>query len=191
MPKSHHHRPGPRPAARPTEEIIFQSALKVNMDEIRQEQALMIAEHGFFIQEVFAERDGSLPSFAYTVGLCKGYLPEVICIGLSPEVSAPLLNAVAKQLMAAPGVPPKDGDLVEEVANLPLKLMELDPDVGGDIAFGALDYADRMDLPLEFFQLVYPDRDGRFPDQEGCDPVIKEIQNPGRFSHDPEDGGGD
>lgn len=187
MPKSRHHRPGRRPAARPTEEIIFQSAPKVNIDEIRQEQAEMIERCGFYIQEVLPDR---FPGFAYTVGLCKHDLPEIVCIGLPPKVAPVLLNTLAERLLANPAEMPKTGELIERVANMPVKLEELDPDMAVHIAFGALEYADRIDAPLDFLQLVYPDQVGLFPDQEGCDPGIRQLQDAACFADDREGQGG-
>lgn len=86
------------------------------MDDYLLKTLNTIGEHGWMVQGVFgndADETGFAPSFQYTVGLTaqEPGLPELFIDRLGPEQGAPVLNGVAKVLIA--GTPATHGALID------------------------------------------------------------------------------
>jgi hypothetical protein len=113
-----------------------------------------IDETGWVVQSVGAE--DPRPPWAYTAGLTRHGLPELVVTGLDAHPSARLLNAVAAesleagplqpgQVLTARGLPPIEVvALAEPSAHLSLAITLYGPDVRA-------------------LQLVYADEEGAYP----------------------------
>jgi hypothetical protein len=104
------------------------------------------------------------PPFAYTVGRAMKDRPELLIVGLAQRVAQQLLNDLADRDDAEPlEVGPEGLEIRDLIAGYPAILLPADP------------VAAEMNLALRFFgsekvsalQVVWPDREGRFPWAEG------------------------
>jgi Domain of unknown function (DUF4262) len=109
---------------------------------------------------------GGEPPFSYTIGNHLKNLPELLIIGSS---EAFYLNHLSR-LMITRRRSFDDGELIQLLPlSLPLALVRVDDRIVWDeytvqagVYFGDNDYA--------VMQAVRSDKQGRFPDQSGCDP---------------------
>jgi hypothetical protein len=110
--------------------------------------------------------DGTVPGFAFTIGLRHSYrAPDLVMFGL-PDVLAmqSCLNTVAQRVAA--GEPVADGQVRHDVlAGYPVALRAVADGWHPTYLGAALGYY-RQPAP-EFLQVVWPDREGRFPWQDG------------------------
>ncbi len=104
------------------------------------------------------------PSFHYTVGLTARQQPEVIVYSLPYESGHGMLNAIAEQVLAGDSL--REGEVV---SGLPLEAPEIrtfavtrrrDP-----LGLATSRYGDAVAVR----QVVFPDKDGRWPWQERAD----------------------
>ncbi len=142
--------------------------------EYEQEILDAVDEHGWFCTAVF-DPDGAAPDFAYTVGFTRTLdLPEFIMFGLPLKTLHGILWDVFRALKA--GRAPEDGqrwsDLIE---GYDCMLRRVHPtQVIREHFNSALWF--RGDQPLTAFQVVWPDRDGRFPWDPGCAQGVRDDQ---------------
>jgi hypothetical protein len=141
--------------------------------ESKHEQRIRaaIAEHGWFCTAVF-DPDGAEPDFAYSVGFTQTLRqPEFIIFGLPSDTAKPILWDVFDGLKS--GRVPEDGlrwsDLIQ---GYDCVIRRVHPtQVTREYFNSALwlwgDPAERGE-PLSAYQIVWPDRDGRFPWDAGC-----------------------
>lgn len=121
--------------------------------------------YGWMIQMVGAG-DGE-PQFAYTVGLfSRNFEPEIICFTLPQDTVHGLLNDVARR--TSEGLSLKGGMVFDDLANLPMTLIEVDNEKLRDYFGTAIRFYKGPVFPA--VQLVWPDPEGRFPWDEGYDP---------------------
>ncbi|WP_147793700.1 DUF4262 domain-containing protein [Cellulomonas sp. Y8] len=120
----------------------------------------MADRHGWALQWVGPGDDGEL-QFCYTTGLYQYDLPELIVFGPCPDDAARLLNTLGARMRA--GQRYVDGDPIDDVRRN-ARLMEVLDSRGHLIMAHALARATR---PLPALQVIYPDRDGRWPWQPG------------------------
>jgi hypothetical protein len=118
--------------------------------------------------------------FTYTVGLTKtaGW-PEIIVFGLDRErMFAMLLDAIRECWDR--NAQPYDGMELEQV--LQGRLARLREVKGLSAPYFAMSewYARHIGIPPmpERLQLMWPDDQGRFPDEPNCDPRIRDLQTP-------------
>ena len=131
-----------------------------------------VALDGYLVVVVPAE-DGQ-PSLAYTVGLTRTrHHAEIAVVGLAPAWGARVLHLIAEDVTAGltyTGTGRYGGILARgEVAFRPLPPA---------VAPRHLRLAARFEAPepLAAVQCLWPDRDGRVPGDEGCDPDILDAQ---------------
>lgn len=135
----------------------------------------------------FADETGHVPEslparltvpLCYTTGLTGVGHPELVIVGLPPDVSMFLLNAVAHQVTGhhrdlIPGLPVPDLEwdlMVQEIPN------------PGMILFDANGYYDRpWQASVPALQVIWPDEDGRFPGEPGHDPGVVAQPLPGTY----------
>lgn len=109
-------------------------------------------------------------SFTYTIGLTELPHAEFIVFGMSPHLAHTLLSQVAERVKN--GHKYQDGDVIDDLANLPFALRLASEDKSREYAIQSYErYKDTAQVPL-YFQLVLPDREGRFPWTEGVDKVL-------------------
>jgi hypothetical protein len=132
-----------------------------------------VTRHGWAVEVIRAE--GDLPAFAYTIGLHRSFGgPEIIVVGLRHEVMHAMLNACGERLRAGESLPvgtPFAGILDDyPVLFRPVR----SPESYREHMGYALWFYDGPHFPL--WQLVWPDKEGRFPGEEGANPVMKTQQ---------------
>lgn len=138
-----------------------------------------VAANGWFVVTYVPGPDDPEEWYGYTVGLTKtaGW-PEIICFGLDADrVHAMLRDAIAECWER--GIRPEDGIELSKVlqgraarlksAELPASYFAMADWYAAHSGTAAL--AERL-------QLIWPDRDGRFPDHPDCDAGVREKQTP-------------
>lgn len=137
----------------------------------------LVDTHGWAVQGVMS--DGVRPGFAYTVGLSASGLPEIFAIGLPHSSALSILNTTAQKLLAGeisttPQTP------IPELANLPLAFREDNADrVLSSLSRSALRWSMENGIAsCDVIQLVFPDEQGIFPWEPGCQQHIISLQDP-------------
>lgn len=150
---------------------------------VGREAALLaaIARSGYSVMTVSPDGgDETLRWFAYTVGLWpERQWPELIVFGLDHDDMARLLAAAVKQAEVW-GTTPKDGlELPAVAGGASLKLRRLDPRFYEEHLGWANWYAARSGVAAPgALQLLWPDDEGRFPGEVGCDETVVLRQTP-------------
>ena len=129
-----------------------------------------IEEHGLHI--AFIETDEYIPRFGYTIGLYKKYNhPELIVIGLPPEVIGAILNGAKRKI--EDGTAFIDGvDYDGFLQGFPVRFVKVEPNHYQDYVGYAGWYNDNsFDFPL--LQMVWPDKNGHFPWDDAFNPNFK------------------
>ncbi len=103
------------------------------------------------------------PSFGYTIGLWKNYRhPELICFGLSSEALHSILNIGGELVKANSALKPNTESDV--FFNSPASILQVHPENIPDYLGYAI-WFNKGDFPV--LQIVWQDKDGAFPWQEG------------------------
>lgn len=149
-------------------------------DEYWQSILDLVDEHGWAVTVVFGGEDdqgGLTPSFSYTVGLSAKGLPDLLIFGLPEQSAHPILNAIVRKAFDGQ-IALRDGQVVREAANLPLKLRVIEPaEKGLETALGARRFAAENGHEAQILQVLWPDLAGTFPDEPGCDAQMTWMQN--------------
>lgn len=116
----------------------------------------MIAKYGWAVQAVFAGDDS--PAFAYTVGLSKKGLPEVIVFGLPQQVAHRFLNDMGRRFTNS-GVPALDTDLDDVAEGYPARLVPAPRGEADKYMFAT----QRRYPDYTALQLVWTDKNRRWP----------------------------
>jgi hypothetical protein len=131
-----------------------------------------IEDHGWHVLKVMDDSEG--PAFAYTVGLFHSFRhPELIVIGLPPEVAHSVLNvageAIRRGVRYSEGA--QSGDFLEHRACRFRKVPEVHyrSYLGWDLWF----YDGNLFPAL---QVVWADQDGRWPWEPSVDSRVRDIQ---------------
>lgn len=140
-------------------------------EKVRQD----IAKYGWSSVGVFPDPDEVSPSppFTYSVGF-RGHdkHPEVIVIGLQAEVAHAIIGALYERVAA--GEKFEVGDRVSElIQGYEMECREVPPD--GAPLNVARRYYGLDNLPA--LQLVWPDKEGCFPGEDGFDPEFERLQD--------------
>jgi hypothetical protein len=130
----------------------------------------MIARYGWVVQGVF-DVDGKQPSFAYTIGLAAKGQPEIIVFGLPAKLMHLFLNMLGRRFVRD-GVPQLDVDLDDVADGLPARLVPVPRAVADSYMVDTL--ARHPDYTA--VQMVWCDRNGRFPWDAGCDTALIKAQ---------------
>jgi hypothetical protein len=122
-----------------------------------------VEQYGLHVVNVLAE--GDLPEFSYTIGLYKNFNhPEVLVYGLARERAHRLLNDLGDDLRA--GEKYLVGQTYDSLLEGYLCTFRTIPTAQYREHLGwASWFYDHGDFPS--LQLVYPDREGRWPWQDG------------------------
>lgn len=123
-----------------------------------------VAKNGFHTTTVGA--GGETPGFTYSTGIYKSYgIPEIIISALPPNLSHELISQYVDRFRAT-------GPLIDERITavkerfdyylVPVPLVRIQEYVLASIKY----YGSN---PFEYLQLIYPDTEMLFPDEEGYD----------------------
>lgn len=126
-----------------------------------------IEERGWMIQGVYGPPDSAGLSYAYTVGLHRYGLPELLVFSLMPEAADALLNDVGRYMLVAKGLGMRLTGRMEHFNwRIPMHLLAADSKlVEGYIDHPLLRGADSASV----LQVVWPDSNGLLPWEAGAD----------------------
>lgn len=128
------------------------------------------------------------PHYCYTVGLVSKGLPDLIIVGLdirtSIAVGDELITRAMANVIVGQAVPAVSGfkpfDLNKELLDVfkgsRAMLVDVPPVEAAKRSLFAHDYAAAVDKAPDLIQLVWPDRNGRLPFEEGAEPGFSEEQ---------------
>jgi hypothetical protein len=131
-----------------------------------------IAEYGWHCVNVL-EDDGN-PPWSYTIGLYETWdHPELIIIGRSRATSYEMLKTLADdiELNDPPTFTKPDGHVL---LGMKCRFLEANPRYYSDYVGFALWFYRKRKFPL--YQIVWPDREGRYPWDESAPKAFKEWQ---------------
>lgn len=133
-----------------------------------------VKERGWMVQGVYRPRQTDRRCYAYTVGLSSYGLPELLVFSLRTGVADALLNDLARHMLTAQSVGIRSSGRIE-LCNwrTPLFLLPADSELAGAYTDPALLPSSGSDAVL---QVVWPDRTGRFPWEDGADQTIQHLQ---------------
>ncbi|MCR9244955.1 MAG: DUF4262 domain-containing protein [bacterium] len=141
-------------------------------DESEARALADVSEFGVHIVHILADEDG--PAFSYTVGLHEKHeQPEVLVFGLPHEVAHELLNDLADLVAGGRRFAPGDRseDLIE---GYPVQFLAVTrPEMPHLLAMADWVYEGS---PFAALQMVYPDKMGRWPWDEGCQQGFRDGQ---------------
>ena len=129
-----------------------------------------IAEFGWHL--ILVEEDATGPGFVYSVGMMHtlGH-PEIIIFGLPRELSAAVINGMGDQIQEGRNFAELGlfEDLLEGYA---CKLISVDEQWHTQYLGYAMWHRRHVGKieSLEVLQCLWPDKQGKFPDEEGCHP---------------------
>lgn len=138
------------------------------------------------------------PSYCYTVGLVDKGVPDLIIIGLDPRTAFTVGDQLIRQALAEvdaeharPATPgftafKLNTDLLEVFRGTRAMLVDVPTEQAAKRTLFALDYANVADKPLQVIQLLWPDRQGRFPFEPGVAPSFAEAQPVLKYSSPPD-----
>jgi Domain of unknown function (DUF4262) len=126
--------------------------------------ATTVSEHGWAISG--RHGDEAAPPWAFSVGMwltCQA--PELVLCGLSVENAAAIINAIGARV--ADGADYSPGDVLDDVCPAPLAFRQVDP--GWRATGGLLSVANAFYGMVRppYLQVVWSDREGRFPWDQG------------------------
>ena len=130
---------------------------------------------GWALQLIDAGDGESQPAFAYTVGLHKTFgAPELIVVGLPHNVMGHILNDLGERIKSG-GTLPVGEPILGILEGYPVRLREVrSPDSYREHVGYALWFNQGYDFALQ--QVLWPDRDGRFPGDPDADPATTALQ---------------
>lgn len=131
-----------------------------------------VETHGVHIVHVQDEDDS--PGFSFTIGLWHSFeQPEVILFGLEQEVAQDLLNAIADE--ASEDRKYVDGSRHDDVlVGYPVRFLAVPKERYAEYLGTAVWAYEGMDFPC--VQLVWPDKQGRWPWDPGVRDGFAEAQ---------------
>lgn len=122
-----------------------------------------VAQNGFHVTSV---GEGEEPEFSYSTGIYESYgIPEIIISALPPNLSHELISQYINRFRKSGPIVGKRITAKKErfdyyLVRVPLKRIQ-------DYVLATIKYYGKS--PFEFLQLIYPDTDLLFPDEEGYD----------------------
>lgn len=160
------------------------------LNEYERRVIANVRNHGWHCTSVSIGSDGTGSGFAYTVGLFHSYRqPEFVIFGLDPGIAYGILKILA-DAAAAGEMYAVDKPCDALVENYQCVFLEVPRARFDDCVLSASWFYAGRDFPL--YQVVWPDRQGRYPWNEGAtsdpgheQPVLAlELQTPGhRVAH--------
>ena len=142
------------------------------VDELLDKIHADIEKFGWSAIYVYPDASNPVP-FGYTVGMMETYgHPELIVYGLGTEDAHGVLRNAARLIKN--GEVLTDGESYKEIVDEPYSIEARSHHSGPPMNWATKYY----DQETEAIQLVWPDKEGLFPGEEGCNERINEIQQP-------------
>ncbi|HEX5220498.1 MAG TPA: DUF4262 domain-containing protein [Verrucomicrobiae bacterium] len=133
-----------------------------------------IAQYGWHVLKILGDESG--PEYCFSVGFYYSYgHPEILVMGLSTEVGHQLINLAGAQI--ASGKVFRAGDRVEGlVKGFVCDFITIDISQYKEyLGYGVWFYR-QLKQPFPALQLVWPDKQGRFPWESGYDQKFLRLQ---------------
>jgi len=143
-----------------------------NLSKLEKNMVEKIEKYGWFAISVAPKVDSDEPKewFTYTIGLPHTFgWPELICFGLDKDIAYDMLSDAIDECKTKEQTPVEGMIFTEVIEGWPAKLIS-----GGQIPdnyFGSARWFARYigtKDPPERLQLLWPDKQGVFPDEPGC-----------------------
>ena len=117
------------------------------------------------------------PHYCYTVGLVAKGLPDIIVVGLDVRTAMAAGDEIITRAMAN-AIQPFDlnKELLDVFKGTRAMLVDVPPAEAAKRSLFAHDYAAAVNKTPDLIQLVWPDRNGRLPFEDGADPRVVEAQ---------------
>jgi hypothetical protein len=135
--------------------------------------AATVGEHGWAVSG--RHGDEAAPPWAYSVGMWHtSQAPELVLCGLSVERAASIINVIGSRV--ADGAAFGPNDVLDDVCPAPLAFRPVEASwraPGGLLAISDFFYG--MVRP-PYLQVVWSDRNGRFPWERGFQPAFDRLQ---------------
>jgi hypothetical protein len=133
-----------------------------------------VRERGCHILGVAGDKDE--PPFSFSIGLALNYgQAEIVIFGMAPSKAAQIINIVRDD--AAKGKKYADGDISSDILlNGNVCFVEVPLQLYPKYLGTAVWFYRKSPRPFPCLQLVWPDREGRFPWETGFDPIMKRDQ---------------
>jgi hypothetical protein len=125
--------------------------------------AAHIKREGRSIVAVFVAEEDDGPPFSYTIGNHLKGLPELLVIGTAQGV---FLNTLS-HLMIAAGHGFEDGETVRMLGSKEVKLIRASAAAREEYTIQAGEHFGHQNYSV--MQVLMPDKQGRFPGEDGCD----------------------
>lgn len=148
----------------------------MSMEAFFQKTRSLIETHGFTIiaTETHPEHTGHQTAYAYTVGLTAHGHPELLMVGLPPEMMQQLLHDMGKAVVD--GRVYHHGERVEKIVKtFSLGIVAVPADVFTDYVGVAAHMAEASSVRGQ--QVLIPDPSGILPWDERCDPAYIAMQS--------------
>ncbi|MCW3798597.1 DUF4262 domain-containing protein [Sphingomonas sp. BN140010] len=150
-------------------------------DPAEQNIIAHVRDHGWSIMKVApaTDSDDAEEWFAYTIGLPNTFgWPELICLGMDSDVVGPVLNNAVAELRDSKLTPTSGLQLHDVLNGSPVKL-QANPQIPSNYLGYAKWFAGHSgrDMPT-WLQLLWPDKQGRFPGEAGCVTEVVQLQTP-------------
>ena len=133
-----------------------------------------VREHGCHIVGINGDEKG--PGYAFSIGLFVNYgQAEVVIFGFEGRVAARIINYVRD--CAAEGQKFVAGDVCDDIlADYKVCFVEVPLEAYRSYLGTAIWFYLKSPRPFPCLQIVWPDREGRFPWQTGYDADLKDLQ---------------
>jgi len=135
--------------------------------------AATVGEHGWAVSGRHGDR--AAPSWAYSVGMwvsCQ--VPELVLCGLPVENGAAIINAIGARV--ADGAEYCAGDLLDDICPAPLTLRPVEQSWRTTNGLLGISNAFYGMVRPPYLQVVWSDRNGRFPWDQGFQPELERLQ---------------
>ena len=144
-------------------------------DETERRVLADIEEYGWHcVNIVRREQDDPHPLWAFSVGLFSTFQhPEIVIFGDDTDSMHAIINEIVEQIRDGQAFAPgrEYADVLEEYL---CTFRTVSRRWYADYLGLALWYYKREDFPV--LQCVWPDKDGRYPWDEGCDDTVRGLQ---------------
>ena len=134
-----------------------------------------VRDHGCFVYSVFADSDGSTPSFSYSIGLQESAgVPDAIVLGVPPGLGKSMVDAYQEFVLA--GIRFEPGQLYPDFIGGGFRVyVEPVPNAAvSDYMLGCFRYYG--DRPFSVVQIVYPSIQGVWPWEAGASAAFVKSQ---------------
>ncbi len=138
----------------------------MDLESFIEGRKALIKEHGFTLIGVFDPEEVD-PNFVYSIGLTERGWPELIFIGDINPVYVEVILTDLIRLWEEEGKPVL-GKVDGIIVNYPLRLVEVDAaEASEKYGYQVRNFYPYQDI--KFVQVLWPDKQGVFPDEPGYD----------------------